>query len=169
VKLRVKAGDVSVSSEAGSKTWGEVAMLNGSLVITAEAGVLLVEHDGQTVRVAKGRTLAISSKASQVPQGGSAMPPKVGLNINWAKGFQVASFGGSVASAIVSTMAMRRAGDAKAAADNAAAQATSALLAAQSAATATSAAATATSSALNGVAILCNALSPSFPAITSCP
>jgi hypothetical protein len=165
VALRVRAGEVSVSSEASVKTRGEIAMLDGSLVITTEEGTLLVEHAGQTVRVAKGKTFTVFPKASRAPQGGRPTPPKMGLGINWAKGFLVASFGSSAASAVVSAMAMMRMRDATTAADKATAAATSASSAAQSAATATSAAAT----AVNGITILCNALSPSYPAIAWCP
>jgi hypothetical protein len=169
VALRVKAGDVSVSSEEGVKTWGEITMLNSSWVIRANEGTLLVEHGGQTARVAKGKPLLISSQASQAPQGGAPRPPRIGVGINWAKAFLAASVGASGASATVAALAMKRTGDAKAATDSAAATATSALSAAQSAATATSAAATATSSALNGLTNICAALSPYFPALPACP
>lgn len=72
--LRVKAGDIAVSPAGkGFKTLGEVAMVNGAVVVTAKEGTLRVEGAGRTTEVAKGKTIAIMQKAAGAPQGaGSA-------------------------------------------------------------------------------------------------
>jgi len=76
VALRIKAGDVSVTPEAGFKTLGEVAMLNNSLVISSKEGTLLVNNGDQTVRVAKGKTVTLTNKSARAPQG--AAPAAMG-------------------------------------------------------------------------------------------
>jgi hypothetical protein len=159
--LRVKAGDVSVTPEAGFKTLGEIAMLNGSLLITAKEGTLLVGIGDQTIRVAKGKTLTVPSRSSRAPQGAGAAP-KAGPKVSGSTALQVTSVGLSGASLITSAVAMSRAGDAKTAADSASTEAASALSAAQ-------AAASAAASAAAGVSNLCNALSPTFPPGYTCP
>jgi hypothetical protein len=71
VALRVKAGDIAVSSGKGFKTLGEVAMLNGAVVVTAKEGTLRVDGAGRTTEVTKGKTIAIMQKpAAGTPQGG---------------------------------------------------------------------------------------------------
>src|ERR1039458_2365827 len=57
--LRVKAGEISITPAAGFKTLGEVAMLNGSIVVTAKDGALKVEDHGATKNVAKGQTIVM--------------------------------------------------------------------------------------------------------------
>jgi len=70
VALRVKAGDIAVSSGKGFKTLGEVAMLNGAVVVTAKEGTLRVDGAGRTTEVTKGKTIAIMPKpAAGAPQG----------------------------------------------------------------------------------------------------
>src|ERR1039458_9610962 len=53
--LRVKAGEISITPAAGFKTLGEIAMLNGAVVVTAKEGSLRVEDHGATKNVAKGQ------------------------------------------------------------------------------------------------------------------
>jgi hypothetical protein len=74
--LNVKAGEVSITPAAGLKTIGEIAMLNGSLVITAKEGALQVEDHGATKNVAKGETIVIAPKSAKGGAGGgtSAVP-----------------------------------------------------------------------------------------------
>jgi hypothetical protein len=72
VALRVKVGDISVTSGKGFKTLGEVAMVDGALVVTAKEGTLRVERAGRTTEVAKGKTIAILQKAAGAPQGAGA-------------------------------------------------------------------------------------------------
>ena len=71
--VRVKVGDVSVVPVSGFKTLGEVATLNGAIVVTAKEGMLRVEGNGQVVNVAKGKTITVAPRAS-APQGGGNAP-----------------------------------------------------------------------------------------------
>jgi len=72
--LTVKAGGVAVSSGKGFKTLGEVAMLNGTIIVTAKEGTLHVDGAGRTTEVEKGKTIAITpNPPAGTPQGaGSA-------------------------------------------------------------------------------------------------
>ena len=74
--VRVKAGEISITPAAGFKTLGEVAMLNGSVVVTAKEGALQVEDHGATKNVAKGQTIVISPKTRN----------KGGGNAGWGGG-----------------------------------------------------------------------------------
>ena len=68
--VRVKVGEVTIAPAKGFKTLGEVAMANGSVMVTTKEGLLRVEGDGQAVDVAKGKTIAVMPKAARAPQGG---------------------------------------------------------------------------------------------------
>jgi len=147
--VRVRAGSVSVVPVSGFKTLGEVAMLNGEVVVSAKEGALSVEGNGQKVNVATGKTIMISPSAS-APQGG-ANPPTgrhISSDTAWdAAGVVVGGIG-----LIFSAVAMSRAGNAEtnaAAADSAATAADSNALAATSASEAATAAASAATSAAN--------------------
>jgi len=72
VGLRVKVGDLSVTPGKGFKTLGEVAMINGSLIVTAKEGTLRVEGTGRTMELTKGKTIAIMPTAAGAPQGKAA-------------------------------------------------------------------------------------------------
>jgi hypothetical protein len=128
--VRVKAGEISITPAAGFKTLGEVAMLNGSVVITAKEGALQVEDRGATKNVAKGQTIVISPKTAQSKGGGAG----------WGGGstaLEVVTLGVAGAGAIMAGVAMSRAGDANSAANqaiSAANAATTAAIAATSAA-----------------------------------
>jgi len=103
--VRVKAGDASITAAPGFKTLGEVAMLNGSVVVTAKDGALKVE-DGATSRdVTKGQTIVISRKTAD-NKGGAG----------WGGGgntaLEVATLGAAGAAAILAGVAMSRAGNA---------------------------------------------------------
>jgi len=138
--VRVKAGDVSVTPTAGFKSLGEVAMLNGSIVVTAKEGAFQVEDHGATKNVAKGQTIVISPKTAQSKGGGAG----------WGGGntaLEVATLGAAGAAAILGGVAMSRAGDAKTSADSAIAAANAANSTAASAASAASAAASAAAQA----------------------
>jgi len=70
--LKVKVANVAVSSGKDFKSLGEVAMLNGTVIITSKEGTLHVDGAGRTTDVAKGKTIAITPNAG-APQGaGSA-------------------------------------------------------------------------------------------------
>ena len=69
----MKIGDLSVVPVSGFKTLGEVAMLNGSVVVTAKEGMLRVEGTGPAINVAKGKTITVVPRTSAPPQvGGGA-------------------------------------------------------------------------------------------------
>jgi len=67
--MRVKVGSVAVSSGSGFKTLGDVAMINGTIVITSKEGTLHVDGAGSTTEVAKGKTIAITPNPEGTPQG----------------------------------------------------------------------------------------------------
>lgn len=144
--VRVKVGNVSIAPTAGFKTLGEVAMLNGSVVITAKEGALQVDDHGTTKNVTKGQTIVIAPKTAD--KGG---------NGGWGSGggntaLEAGALGAGVAAAILAGLAMSRANDAKTnalGAESAANSATSAANAATSAANAAISAANAATSAAN--------------------
>jgi len=142
--LRVKAGEISITPAAGFKTLGEVALLNGSIVVTAKEGSLQVENHGMTKQVAKGQTIVLSPKTRDTKGGGGA-----GWGSNGNLALDVAILGAAGTGAILAGVAMSRAGSAQSAANqaiNAANAATSAANAANSSATTAISAATAANS-----------------------
>lgn len=169
VGMRVKAGDISVLPSKGFKTLGEVAMLDGSLIVTAKDGSLRVEGYGQTVNVAKGQTIKVATHAQRAPQKGAA---GAGPHMTSSSALQWSSLGAGVASSVLSGVALSRAGDAKTAAQAATTAANSASTAASSAASAATSAentANASGCALNIVANSLDLPSPFTPASGSCP
>lgn len=70
--FRVKTGDVTVLPVPGYKTLGELAMVNGLLVVTAKDGALQVEKAGTTKKVIKGQTITIATTADRAP---TPVPP----------------------------------------------------------------------------------------------
>jgi len=70
--VRMKIGAVIVVPVSGFKTLGEVALLNGAIVVTAKDGMLRVEGNGPTVNVAKGKTITLFPKTNAPPPGGGA-------------------------------------------------------------------------------------------------
>jgi hypothetical protein len=133
--VRVRAGNVSVAPTEGFKTLGEVAMLNGSIVVTAKEGTLRVDDQGTAKSVAKGQTIVIAPKTAQ-KKGGAG----------WGGGgrtaLEVGAVGAGGAAAVLAGIGISRSNDAKTAAD----AATSAANAATSAANAATSAANAASS-----------------------
>jgi len=124
--VRVKAGEVSISPAAGFKTLGEVAMLNGSVVVTAKEGALQVDDHGSTKNVAKGQTIVLTPKTAQSKGGGAG----------WGGGsttLEVVTLGAAGAGAILAGVAMSRAGTASTNAQSAIAAANAATSAASQA------------------------------------
>jgi len=139
----VKAGQISITPAVGFKTLGEVAMLNGSLLVTAKEGTLHVDDHGATKNVVKGQTIVIAPKNADGGKGACC-----GGGGNTA--LEVAAVGAGGAAAILAGVAMSRSGDANTnaqAATAAANAATSAANAANSTAAAAEAAATAAATA----------------------
>jgi len=132
--VRVKAGEVSVAPAAGFKSLGEVAMLNGSVVVTAKEGALQVDDHGATKNVAKGQTIVLSPRTAQ-NKGASCCG---GGGNTW---LEVAAVGAGATAAILAGVAMSRAGTANTNALGAISAANSATSAAQAAITAANTAA----------------------------
>jgi len=148
--LRVKVSTLSITPATGFKTLGEVAMLNGSVVVTAKEGALQVEDHGTTKNVAKGQTVVLTPRTADKKDGGSSW----GGGGNW--GWIVAAGAGGAA-AILAGVAMNRAGNATTAADqaiSAANAATSAANTANSTAASAASAAAAATAAANQAAFL---------------
>jgi len=70
--FRVKVGDVSVVAAKGFKSLGEVAMINGTVVVTSKEGTLKVEGPGRSMELTKGKTIAITPKTAGSPAPGQA-------------------------------------------------------------------------------------------------
>jgi len=146
--VRVKAGAISITPAAGFKSIGQVAMLNGSVVITAKEGALQVDDHGATKNVAKGQTIVLSPKTAD-SKGGACC----GGGGNTA--LEVAAIGAGGVAAILAGIAMSRAGTANSnalAAIEAGNNATAAANAATSAANAAGSEATAAANAANSTA-----------------
>jgi hypothetical protein len=150
VTLRVKVGEISVVPAAGFKTLGEVAMLNGVVVVTAKEGMLRIEEKGSVVNVAKGRTITVMPTVQQKAAGAAAG----GAKISGTTALQVVSVGAGATSAVMSGVAISRAGDAKTAATTASSTAASAVTAANAAASAADSAATAAEAAQTALTTL---------------
>jgi len=138
--VRVKVGEISVVPVSGVKTLGEVAMLNGTMVVTTKEGMLRVEGNGPAVNVAKGKTITVTPRASApAPQGGPGGNPPSGRHVSNDALWGVTDAAIGAAALVVGGVAMSRAGTAStnaSAADSAAAAAASAAAAAASVAAA---------------------------------
>ncbi len=112
LSLAVKVGEVRVSPTGGYKTLGEIAMVNGAVVVKAREGKLRVEGSGPAVEVVKGKTITVKAARSAArapqPQGGA---------VAGATAWQVASVAGSGVSAVLGGVAAKKAGDAQDSAD----------------------------------------------------
>ena len=137
--VRVKAGAVSIAPVGGFKTLGEVAMLNGTIVVTSKDGTLQVNEHGTTRNVAKGQTIVLSPKTADNKGGGT------GWGGGGSTALEVAAVGAGGIAAILAGVAMSRAGNANTSAQGAISAANSATSAAN-AATSQAAAATAAAS-----------------------
>jgi len=156
--VRMKVGEISIVPVSGFKTLGEVAMLNGAVVVTAKDGMLRVtQGNGQVVNVAKGKTISVTPQA-KAPQGGGASAGRCcgGSNV-W--GITATVAGG--AAAILAGVALSRAGDAKTDAADAASAAAAAAEAAAAATSAANSAASAEAAAINSLGCALNVLANS--------
>ena len=140
--LAVNVQKWSITPGQGYKSVGEVAMLNGAVIVTAKEGSLHVQGNGRTLDVAQGKTITLVPKTAAMPKtggtqklagGGSAVLP-------------VATVTTLAVAGILGGLALDNAAEARSSSnfDNAVLQsATSAANAATSAANAATAAATA--------------------------
>jgi len=141
--VRMKIGDVSVVPVSGFKTLGEIAMLNGAIVVTAKEGMLRVEgNNGPAINVVKGKTITVMPEAN-APQGGGKAPGGAGRCCGGSNVWAIAATAVAGGALVFAAVAESRAGKAE---DNAAA-ATSAADAATAAASAAAAAASAAAAA----------------------
>lgn len=127
--VRVKVGEISVAPTTGFKSLAEVAMLSGSVIVSAKEGALDVDDHGSTKRVAQGHTIVITPKIAQTKSSGGA---------GWGGGsttIEVATLGAAVAAAILAAIAIGRADNATNAANKANSSAEAAATAAAQAAT----------------------------------
>ncbi len=145
--VRMKIGDVSVVPVSGFKTLGEIAMLNGAIVVTAKEGMLRVEGNGPAINVAKGKTITVMPEGN-APQGGGKAPGGAGRCCGGSNIWGITATVAGGAAAILAGVAESRAGTA----ENNAAAATSAADAATAAASSAAAAAAAAASAANAAA-----------------
>jgi hypothetical protein len=167
--LRVKVGEVSILPAAGYKTLGEVALLNGAVVVTAKEGKLRVEGNGPAVEVVKGKTITVLARG---PQGGAAGAGGGGGGISASTALQIGSIAVAGTSTLMSGIAISRARDARDAAAGANATAASAIAAANAAKAAADAAAAAANAAGCALNTAFPNVSPSPytpPAGMSCP
>jgi len=163
MSVLMKVGDVSVAPVAGFKTLGEVATLNGAVVVTTREGMLRVVGNGQVVNVAKGKTITLMPEANAPQQGGKAPSSGVGRCCSGSSVWGIAATAAGGTAAVLAGLAISRSNDAKnnaaaaateaAAADSTAAAAASAAAAAASAAAAAASAAAAATSQANAAAI----------------
>jgi hypothetical protein len=145
VGMKVKAGTVTVSPEAGNASQGEIAMLNGAVVVTSKEGTLKVEGNGPAQEVAKGKTITVKGKAAAGPQAGGAA--SAGAPVSSMTAGEIATIGGAAAAGTGAGFSIA----ARSKASDAAEQSAAALTAAQQAAAAATA--------------VCNAVSPAI----TCP
>ena len=134
--VRVMVGKVVVSPVSGYKSLGQVAMMNGLIVITSKQGSLNVNQDGKTLKLAEGKTLTIAPKTARAPQTGASQKLAGG---NTA--LEAGALGAAGAAAVLAGIGMKRAGDARTAAQGAESDALAATSAATAAGSAASAAA----------------------------
>ena len=162
--VRMKIGDVSVIPVSGFKTLGEVAMLNGAIVVTAKEGMLRVEGNGPAINVAKGKTITVMPEAN-APQGGGKAPGGAGRCCGGSNVWAIAATAVAGGALIFAAVAESRAGTAEnnsAAAESAAAAAaaagSNAAAAAAAAASAAEAAASAAAAEANSLGCALNTL-----------
>jgi hypothetical protein len=140
--VRMKMGDISVVPVSGFKTLGEVAMLNGAVVVTAKEGSLRVEGSGKVVNVAQGKTITVVSRTNAPkPQGGGAAAG----GMNWESFWAIVAAGVSGGALITAAVDLSRV-------DTASSDANSAYSAAEAAASEAAAALSAANAAGSGIA-----------------
>jgi hypothetical protein len=149
--VRMKIGDVSVIPVSGFKTLGEIAMLNGAIVVTAKEGMLRVEGNGPAINVAKGKTITVVPEVN-APQGGGKAPGGAGRCCGGSNVWAIAATAVAGGALIFAAVAESRAGTAENNASTAASNASGAEAAASAAAAAASSAAAAANAAASAAA-----------------
>ncbi len=152
--LAVNVEDWTITPGKGYKTVGEVAMLNGAVLVTAKEGSLDVAGHGRTLKVAQGKTVTLLPKNAASPQAGTSQKL-----VGGSTALEGATLAAAGVGAVLAGIGMSRAGDARDAANAAnsqAAAATSAANAATSAANAATSSATAAGDAANAAGCALN-------------
>lgn len=153
--VRAKIGDVTVTPVSGFKTLGEVAMLNGAVLVTAKDGMLRVDGNGSTVNVAKGKTITVVPR-NNAPQGGGGVGG--GRCCGGGGAWPIIAAGAGAGALVVAAIAVSRAGKASDNANSAASDAAAAAAAAAAATAAANSAAAAAAAAANSVGCALNIL-----------
>jgi hypothetical protein len=156
--VRMKIGDVTVVPASGFKTLGEVATLNGAVVVTAKEGSLRVEGSGSLVNVTKGKSITVVPKTNAPQPGGSAP----GAGRIGGSAWTILDVGLSAAGVIVGAVGISRADTASNNATSAASEAAAAASAAAAAISAANSAASAAAAAENTLGCALNVLA--YPA-----
>jgi hypothetical protein len=91
--MRVKIGNVSVSAGKGYRTLGEVAMVNGAVVVTAKEGMLQVQGPERSMELTKGKTIEIMPKSAGSPQPGQGTTSAGKPITGWTSGEWIAVAG----------------------------------------------------------------------------
>ncbi len=157
--FRVRVGTWSVKALDGFKTMGDVALLNGMVVVRTKEGALKVEGGGRALDLRQGQTITLPLKTARSPQGapsaGAGAPPKQAGTSSLS---QWVSVGTGAAGAIFGALALSHANSANdtanralSASNSASSTANSALQAAQAASALAVAAATTATLAANVV------------------
>ncbi len=156
--FRVRVGTWSVKALGGFKTMGDVALLDGMVVVTTKEGALKVEGAGRALDLRQGRTITLSLRTLRTPQGapsaGAGAPPKQGGTSSLS---QWVGVGAGAAGAIFGALAVSHANSANDTANRALSASNSASSIANSAlqaATAATAAATAATQAAQAASAL---------------
>jgi|SRR5579875_1698862 len=93
--LAVNVQNWSITPGQGYKSVGEVAMLNGAVIVTAKEGSLHVQGNGRALDVAQGKTITLVPKTAALPKsgathklvgGGSAILPVATVTIDGVAG-----------------------------------------------------------------------------------
>ena len=172
--MRVKIGDVSVSAGKGYRTLGEVAMVNGVVVVTAKEGMLQVQGPERSVELTKGKTIEISPKSAGAPQPGQS--GSTSSHMTQGEVVAIAGLAAGGTSAVIGAVNWHKLNNLKTQEAKTDADALAAIAAANTAAT-NAAAATAAANIANQNAIAaatiasqtCVQLSPTNPACTFTP
>src|SRR5579859_713411 len=173
MSMRVKIGDVSVSAGKGYRTLGEVAMVNGAVVITAKEGMLQVQGPERSVELTKGKTIEIMPKSAGSPQPGQGTSGSTSSHMSQAEWVGIGGLAAGGTSAVVGFVNWHKLNNLKTEEAKTDADALAALAAANTAA-ANAAAATAAANIANLNAIeagqiasqTCKQLSPTNPTCT---
>ena len=113
--LRVKVAGVTVEPAKGYKTLGEVAMLNGAVVVTAKQGMLQVEGQGRTEQVGEGKTITmpVSPSTARAPMPNPASGGS-DAHITEASALEWLTFASAATAAVLAGLDLSRTGDDKA-------------------------------------------------------